>query len=57
MYDLYDLCDLYDLAHVAGWEPYNPHDLLGHAFRGLDLYYADPTPPLTKAGGELDDLQ
>ena len=24
-----DLYDLYDLAHVAGWEPYNPHDL-GH---------------------------
>ena len=28
--DLYDLHDLYDLlpkAHVAGWEPYNLHDL------------------------------
>ena len=25
--DLYDLYDLYDLAHVAGWEPYNLHDL------------------------------
>ena len=29
MYDLYNLYDLYDLAHVAGWEPYNQHDL-GH---------------------------
>ena len=26
--DLYDLYDLYDLAHVAGWEPYNLHDLV-----------------------------
>ena len=28
----YDLYDLYDLAHVAGWKPYNLHDLLiiGH---------------------------
>ena len=30
LYDLYDLHDLYDLALVAGWEPYNLHDL-GHA--------------------------
>ena len=29
MLDLYDLYDLYDLPHVAGWEPYNLHDL-GH---------------------------
>ena len=27
LHDLYDLYDLYDLAHVAGWEPYNLHDL------------------------------
>ena len=27
LYHLYDLYDLYDLAHVAGWEPYNLHDL------------------------------
>ena len=33
--DLYDLCDL---AHVAGWEPYNLHDLLfKHIFSGLDM--------------------
>ena len=25
--DQYDLYDLYDLAHVAGWDPYNLHDL------------------------------
>ena len=24
------LYDLYDLAHVAGWDPYNPHDDLDH---------------------------
>ena len=23
----YDLCDI---PHVAGWEPYNLHDVLGH---------------------------
>ena len=26
--------DLYNLAHVAGWEPYNLHDL-GHVSKGL----------------------
>ena len=25
--ELYDMDDLCDLAHVAGWEPYNLHDL------------------------------
>ena len=25
-------------------------------FPGLELYYTDPTQPLTTAGGELDDL-
>ena len=48
--------DLYDLAHVAGWEPYNPHDL-AHCFLGLDLpYKADPAQPLTTADEELDHI-
>ena len=54
--DLYDLYDLYDLPHVAGWNPYNPHDLA--MFPGLDRYYqhADPAHPPTAAGEELNDL-
>ena len=27
-----------------------------HMFPGLDLYYADPAQPLTRAGEELDYL-
>ena len=41
LFDLYDLYDLYDVAHVAGWEPYYPHDMLG-TFPGLGLYCTDP---------------
>ena len=33
-----DLYAQYDLAHVAGWEPYNLHDL-GFVFPGLDVCY------------------
>ena len=36
--DLYDLYDLYDLAHVAGWEPYNLHDLGHVSWVGSVLY-------------------
>ena len=30
--------DVYDLAHVAGWEPYNLHDL-GHVSRVGPVLY------------------
>ena len=39
---LYDLYDLYDLAHVAGWEPYNLHNILAvncGMSPALDLWY------------------
>ena len=36
--DLYDLYDLYDLAHVAGWEPYNLHDLGHVSWVGIVLH-------------------
>ena len=35
--------DLYDLAHVAGWEPYNLHDLAHLSWVGSVLY-TDPDP-------------
>ena len=46
-----------DLAHVAGWEPYNMHNL-GHTyflgwFCTIHTDYADPAQPLTTAGEEL----
>ena len=44
--------DLYDLAHV--WIICVMY--IQHVFRGLDLHYAGPAPPLTAAGEELDDL-
>ena len=37
LYDLYYLYDLYDLAHVAGQEPYNPHDLAHASWVGSVL--------------------
>ena len=46
---------IYDLAHVAGWEPYNLHDL-GHASYRLDLYYTDPAQHIVAGGYNLDDL-
>ena len=34
-----DLYDLYDLVQVAGWEPYDLHDLLAHvSWVGSALY-------------------
>ena len=52
------LYDLYDLAHVAGWDPYNLHDLLTAHVSWAEsvLLSADPPQPLTTAGEELDDL-
>ena len=49
--DLCDLYDLYDLAHVAGWEPYNVHDLLtGHVSGvGSVLQHTFPAQHLTMA--------
>ena len=44
------------LAHVAGWDPYNPHDLSSGRFLGRICYYADPAQSLTTACEELDDL-
>ena len=44
------------VAHGAGWGPYGLREALWHTLRGLDLYYADPAPPLTTAGEELDSL-
>ena len=47
LYDLCDLCDLYDLydlAHVAAWEPYTLHELVG-LFPGLDLTCTVRHPP------------
>ena len=42
-----DLYDLYDLAHVAGWEPYNVHDLQYIMCPGLDLHHTDPAQHTT----------
>ena len=53
MPDLYDLYDLYDLAHVAGWKPYNLHDLQYIMCRGLDLYCTDPAHHLLTARKDL----
>ena len=42
----------YDSAELAGWEPYDLHDLSQRKFpTELDLYHADPAQPL-KTGGE-----
>ena len=41
--------DLYDLVHVAGWHPYNLHDL-AHVFCVGDLYYTDPAQHLKTEG-------
>ena len=52
---MYDLYDLYDLAPVAGWEPYNLHDLsiYKRKFAVLDLYlFALPAHPLATAAEE-----
>ena len=38
LYDMYELYDLYDLAHVAGWKPYNLHDLGHISWVGSVLY-------------------
>ena len=45
MHDLHDLYDLYELAHVAGWEPYNLHDLANISWVGSVLY-TDPAQHL-----------
>lgn len=37
---------LHDLAHIAGGDLFSLHDLQNHMFPGLDLYHADPAPPL-----------
>ena len=47
--DLYDLYDLYDLAHVAGWKPYNLHDLAQVSWV-WSVQYTDPTQHLITAG-------
>ena len=46
---------LYDLAHVAGWEPYNLHDLGRVSWVG-SVPYTDPAQSLATAGEELDYL-
>ena len=51
MLDLYDLYDLYDLPHVAGWEPYNLHDLGHFSCVGSALHR-----PCTTTGQEPDSL-
>ena len=37
------------LAHVAGWEPSNPHDI-SHMLAGLDLCYTDSPQYVITAG-------
>ena len=43
-------------SRIAGLDPCNLHGLQYHIFPGLDPYYADPAPPLTTVGEELDHL-
>ena len=50
------LYDLYDLAEIAGWDPYNLHDLAQASCVGSVLCRYRTTPDLISAGGELDDL-
>ena len=40
---------LHGLAHVAGWEPSNPHDI-SHMLAGLDLCYTDSPQHVLTAG-------
>ena len=71
LHDLYDLFQLHDLdlpgkadrlsilcdlAHVAGWEPYNLHDLARVSWVGLVHYTDAAQQALTTAGEELDDI-
>ena len=42
------------VAHVAAWEPYNPHDSRA-GFLSLDLYHTDPAQHLITVD-YLDDL-
>ena len=49
---------MYDLAHVARWEPYNPHDLPRAGFLGwICVTYTAPAQYLITAGKDLEDLE
>ena len=49
------MLDLYDQAHVAGWKPYNLHDL-EHMFPGREMCSTDPSRDPIMACEDPDDL-
>ena len=48
--------DLYDHAHVAGWEPYSPHDVEHASWVGSVPYTVDPAQHILTADSDVDDL-
>ena len=54
---MYGLYDLYDLALVAGWEPYNLHDIgMTYFLRPICNIPTDPAQHIITAGEDLDDI-
>ena len=48
--------DLYDTAHVAGWEPYYPHDLAHVSWVGSVLHRYSTASHNGGLGSSVDDL-